>query len=142
MSSITPWLLFVHLNILYPNIKCTSANDIVITTQKKMTWTAHNLIVKLPWQPRIPASFQHLWQWYKCKLFERHCRHRTIPSSCAGIREERRWSGRTWCVFALWTYDIGIVDTVLWGVVGRDPAREGTVDALRDCMVPIWQKSV
>lgn len=35
------------------------------------------------------------------------------------------------------TQPTGIVDTVLWGVVGRDPANEGTVEAFSDCMVPI-----
>jgi hypothetical protein len=38
------------------------------------------------------------------------------------------------------TQPTGIVETVLWGVVGREPAREGTVDAFRDCIVPILQK--
>lgn len=31
----------------------------------------------------------------------------------------------------------GIVETVLCGVVGREPARDGRVEAFRDCMVPI-----
>lgn len=31
----------------------------------------------------------------------------------------------------------GAVETVLCGVVGRDPARECVVDAFREAMVPI-----
>lgn len=31
----------------------------------------------------------------------------------------------------------GAVETVLWGVVGRDPANECVVDAFKEAMVPI-----
>lgn len=33
-----------------------------------------------------------------------------------------------------------MVDTVECGVVGRDPASECTVDAFKDCIVPIFKK--
>jgi len=34
----------------------------------------------------------------------------------------------------------GAVDTVLCGVVGREPAIEWVVDAFRDAIVPIWNE--
>lgn len=40
---------------------------------------------------------------------------------------------KNWCV----NYTTGAVETVLWGVVGRDPAREWVVEAFKDCIVPI-----
>jgi len=33
------------------------------------------------------------------------------------------------------------VDTVLCGVVGREPAIEWVVDAFRDAIVPIWKQN-
>lgn len=41
---------------------------------------------------------------------------------------------KTKCAF---TYTTGVAETVLWGVVGRDPARECVVEAFSDAMVPI-----
>lgn len=35
------------------------------------------------------------------------------------------------------SYYTGTVETVLWGVVGRDPAKECVVDAFSEAIVPI-----
>jgi len=54
---------------------------------------------------------------------------RRLTGALAG-REGRRGLG-------VYAEPTGIVETVLCGVVGREPARDGTVDALSDCIVPI-----
>lgn len=33
--------------------------------------------------------------------------------------------------------ETGIVETVLWGVVGLEPASDCIADAFKDCIVPI-----
>lgn len=38
--------------------------------------------------------------------------------------------------------ETGIVETVLWGVVGLEPARDCIADAFKDCIVPIWHENI
>lgn len=39
-----------------------------------------------------------------------------------------------------WMDETGIVETVLCGVVGRDPAKDCMALAFKDCIVPIWKE--
>lgn len=76
--------------------------------------TGHGILTHAAWQ-----------MWHK---------GRRLTGAFEGRQRRRR---RSYCWFGGYTEPTGIVETVLWGVVGREPARDATVDALRDCMVPI-----
>lgn len=49
------------------------------------------------------------------------------------IMEKKIKIDKHWCIHQT----AGAVEIVLWGVVGRDPAREWVVEAFSDCIVPI-----